>query len=93
MDSAYTPFADELPRSVSSASSGWIAGILICALIALVAAFSIYRQTPPDAVPAGAPLAAFSSARAMQRLEMIAQKPHPMGSAEHARVRDYIVNQ
>jgi hypothetical protein len=35
----------------------------------------------------------FSAERAMRHLEQIAQRPHPMGSADHDRVRDYIVGQ
>ena len=34
-----------------------------------------------------------SSKRALETIESIAAKPHPMGSAEHARVRDYLVNE
>lgn len=93
MDSAYIPFADELHGSVSRASSALMAGIVICLLIALLVAFSIYRQTPPAAVRATAPLVEFSSERAMQRLEVIAQRPHPMGSLEHAQVRDYLLKE
>ena len=93
MDSAYIPFADELHGSVSRAGSALMAGILMCSLIALPAAFSIYRQTPPAAVRATAPLVEFSSERAMQRLEVIAQKPHPMGSLEHSQVRDYLLKE
>ena len=33
----------------------------------------------------------FSSARAMKHLEAIAKSPHPIGSASHAEVRDYIL--
>jgi hypothetical protein len=91
MDPVYTPLADELEYSIFKTNSAFVAGVLTCSLIALLVAFSIYRQTPPAAVPATAPLGVFSSARAMQRLEVIAQKPHPMGSLEHARVRDYIL--
>ena len=29
----------------------------------------------------------------MRHVEQIAQRPHPMGTADHARVRDYIVGQ
>ena len=89
MDSAYIPFADELHGSVSRASSA----LMICLLVALLVAFSIYRQTPPAAVGATAPLVEFSSERAMQRLEVIAKRPHPMGSLDHAQVRDYLLKE
>jgi len=89
MDSAYTPLADDLRYAVPSASAAFI----VCIAITLLVGFSIYRQTPPAAVPASAPPVEFSSGRAMQHLAVIAQKPHPIGSLEHAQVRDYIFKQ
>jgi hypothetical protein len=60
----------------------------------LVCAFSILRiARPPRSVPATAPDTAFSAERAMRHVEQIAQRPHPMGTADHGRVRDYIVGQ
>src|SRR5581483_8696545 len=37
--------------------------------------------------------AEFSAARALDHLRAIAGEPHPMGSREHAHVRDYLVAQ
>jgi hypothetical protein len=48
---------------------------------------------PPRAVPATALDTVFSAERAMRHVEQIARRPHPMGSADHDRVRDYIVAQ
>jgi hypothetical protein len=64
--------------------SGYI--VLILALIV-----AVWRSQPP--LPAGvdAPETAFSAARAMSDISAIAQKPHPVGSTEHARVQGYIV--
>jgi hypothetical protein len=57
-------------------------------------AFSIVRSArPPRAVPATAPDTVFSAQRAMRHVEQIAQRPHPMGTADHDRVRDYMVDQ
>ena len=62
-------------------------------LLALCA-FSILRTVrPPRPVPATAPDTVFSSERAMRHVEQIAQRPHAMGTADHDRVRDYIVDQ
>jgi hypothetical protein len=47
----------------------------------------------PDPVPASAPPAEFSSGRALEHVRAIAQKPHPMGSAENAAARDYLVKE
>lgn len=65
-----------------------LAAILAFALVAL-AGHAWTR--PPSEVPSTAPEAAFSAARAMAHIEAIAQRPHRMGSPEHARVRGYIV--
>ncbi len=61
--------------------------------VLLLVALCITLIQPPAPVPENAPLAQFSSGRAMRHLRAIAQQPHPSGSAEHARVREYIVNE
>jgi hypothetical protein len=45
---------------------------------------------PPEPAPASASPSAFSAARAMLHVREIAQRPHPVGSADHARVGDYL---
>lgn len=59
-------------------------------LIVLFVFLSIYWISPPATVPADAPATEFSSARAKQQLQVIARQPHPIGSNENARVREYI---
>jgi hypothetical protein len=67
-------------------------GIAVGLLI--LCAISILRVArPPRAVPATAPDTAFSAERALRHVEQIAQRPHPMGTPDHDRVRDYIVGQ
>src|SRR4051794_24780390 len=62
--------------------------------LVLLAAFSILRMSrTPAPVPATAPETVFSSERALRHVTQIAQRPHPMGTEEHDRVRDYIVAQ
>ena len=51
---------------------------------------SLAPRSRPAPAPATAPAADFSAARALEQVRAIAQKPHPVGSAEHDRVRDYI---
>lgn len=68
-------------------------GVLTFLLVALVAAYALYRQQPPSAVPAGAPPTEFASGRALNTLKDIAQSPHQVGSPEHSAVRDYLVRQ
>jgi hypothetical protein len=53
---------------------------------------SLYQANPPSAVGASAPVAEFSSGRAMSHIQMLAKQPHPLGSSEHGVVRDYIFN-
>jgi len=67
--------------------------VLLLALVILLVAFVIFKQTPPAAVSAAAPANVFSSARAMKHLHAIAQSPRPIGSAAHGAARDYILNE
>ena len=65
--------------------------ILLC--VALSVGIAFYGQAPPNAVAASAVPAEFSSGRAMKHLEVIARQSHPMGTSEHAVVRDYILQE
>jgi hypothetical protein len=66
------------------------AGIL---WILLLAFGGIWLEKPRHLVPASAPATEFSAERAMQQVREIARTPHPAGSVEHGRVRDYLVAQ
>jgi hypothetical protein len=59
--------------------------------LALWLALSFVPRSRPLPAPATAPATDFSAARAIGQLRAFAQKPHPVGSAEHDRVRDYIL--
>jgi hypothetical protein len=62
--------------------------------LAVLCAISILRVTrPPAPVPATSPDTVFSAERAMRHVEAIAVRPHPMGSVDHDRVRDYIMSE
>lgn len=63
------------------------------ALLLLCAALIELSGRPPAPVSATAPPAVFSAERAMRHVQMIAQRPHPSGSSEHARVREYLLAQ
>jgi len=69
------------------------------ARFALAASLSIWTAiglAPParmEPAPAAAPPADFSAQRALQHVAAIAQRPHPVGSADHARVRDYVLGE
>ena len=73
----------------SSASAGTT--LIVLFVLAVAAAVSIYLQNRlPAEVPENAPATEFSSARALQKLHMISARPHPIGSQEHALIRDHI---
>ncbi|MEY4555536.1 MAG: hypothetical protein RL093_655, partial [Pseudomonadota bacterium] len=59
----------------------WLVGSLAAALLIAV----LTLQVPPPA-GVGAPASAFSAGRAMADVREIARRPHPVGSADHARV-------
>ncbi len=64
----------------------WLFGSLAAALV--LAAVTLQSPRP---VPADAPPTAFSATRAMADVREIAQRPHPLGSAEHARVQAHLL--
>jgi hypothetical protein len=74
-------------------SNGVVVSLSWALLFVVVAVITGASVRPPAAVPATAAPAEFSSARAMQVLEPFTQRPHPIGSAEHPRVQQYLLGQ
>ncbi len=72
--------------------SGLLSLMTLVVLIAL-SWLSLASFRPPPAAPISAAPDVFSAGRAMQLLSNIAQRPHPTGTPEQARVRDYLVGQ
>jgi hypothetical protein len=68
-------------------------GRLLALIGALIAAALVAwaGERPPKPASASAPPTAFSAERAMRDIREIARAPHPMGSPENRRVRDYLV--
>jgi hypothetical protein len=62
---------------------------LLAIFIAIAVAFGGLQ--PPPAAGADAPIEAFSAERAMVHVRELVKKPHPVGSAGHAAVRDMLV--
>src|SRR5687768_11168770 len=63
-------------------------------LVALAAGFVLYAdRQPPPVVSETAPPPAFSAQRAMRHVRVVAERPHPPGSVDHARVRGYITSE
>lgn len=61
--------------------------------VLLFVVYNISLFSPPEPLPKEAPLDLFSAQRAMVHIETMCQKPHPMGTTEHKRVREYIISQ
>ena len=61
--------------------------------VILTGGLAIYGTRPPPAIGASAPVNVFSAGRAMTHLEHIAKHPHPIGSDEDVRVREYLLEQ
>ena len=68
-------------------------GRLLGLAAALVAGFAIFYfgAVTPRPLPATAPAAEFSAARAMVDVRAMGSTPHPLGSPADAKVRDYLV--
>jgi hypothetical protein len=64
----------------------WFASVVTGAL-------ALWSTRPPAASAAAAPTTFFSAARAITHLDHIAKQPHPIGSDEIVRVREYLVEQ
>jgi Peptidase family M28 len=68
-------------------------GALALLFLLLCTTLAIYSLQPPGVVGADAPATEFSSGRALKHLSAISRKPHSVGTAEHAVVRDYILQE
>lgn len=91
MTSPSTP-TDNVPQPARR-SSLVLPSLLILCVFLLLAVLTVWRTSPPPAVPVTAPDTEFASARAMAHLEPIAREVHPTGSPGHDRVRDYLTEQ
>jgi Peptidase family M28 len=71
----------------------WSQCLVILGIILFAVAIALWQLVPPNVIPATAPLTEFSADRAMPDLQAIAQSPHPIGSAAHTAVREYLMTQ
>jgi hypothetical protein len=65
-----------------------LSSIGLLTLLGVLAA--VWQQAPP-AQPSDAPESEFAAGRAFLHLRQIAREPHPVGTAAHAAVRDYVL--
>jgi hypothetical protein len=61
--------------------------------VATCVVFAERVSRPPAALPVNSTQSAFSAQRAMKNVLAIAKRSHPIGSAEHDRIRDYLIAQ
>jgi hypothetical protein len=80
------------PRVLEGGPRSRWRGPVTLALLLAVCVVSSSRTGLPRPVPANAPDTVFSSARAMTTLIDIARRPRPVGSPEHTRVRQLLVD-
>lgn len=67
--------------------------IVILVIILLALGLSISSFILPQVKGKNVSMEEFSAERAMQHVEKIAVRPHPIGSKEHDNVRDYLINE
>src|SRR6185295_18911856 len=91
MDQVHAPAQPSVV--IVPAKKDTVVAFLTVLCIALLAYVALHQSQPPTVAGADAPAADFSAARAMKHLVVIAQHPHPIGSSEHAKVRDYIMGE
>jgi thiamine transporter ThiT len=85
--SVLNPSTSVVPRRAHIGS-----GVLALLFIIIVVFLALRQFNLPHGLGVAAPAAEFASARAMKQLEVIARRPHPIGSASHGEVRDYILS-
>lgn len=78
------------PATYVNGAALMVSGLVLIAILVLI---SVYLQSPPAAVPDSAPQDVFSAGRAMKYVQVIGRRPHPVGSAEHMAVRDYVLKE
>ncbi|MFP4015708.1 MAG: M20/M25/M40 family metallo-hydrolase [Halanaerobiales bacterium] len=66
---------------------------IVLVLFILAVCLSLYGLGTPTPQPSSAAEDVFSAERAIKHVKAIAQRPHPTGSVENIKVRDYIVTQ
>src|SRR5215207_8257587 len=68
-------------------------GVVVVLVLAARVAVVLLTLEPLEPLPADTPAEEFSAERAFPHVERIAERPHPVGSAANAEVREYLVGQ
>ena len=83
------PTLDLVP---SSNEKRTYAGLALFIFFVALGFFTVALDGPPRPLSEQVPASEFSAARAMTHLSVIAHAPHPVNSAQHDLVRDYITS-
>ncbi|MFI2855908.1 M28 family peptidase [Paenibacillus sp. JSM ZJ436] len=70
----------------------WTPIVFLLTTVLIITAV-LWAESPTAPKPVSAPLDQFSAERAMSHIQQIAQEPHPSGSEENLKVRNYLVEQ
>ncbi len=92
MENLSTSMADTR-LAAGRGSLKWLRRTLILACIAGAILIGLQQIKAPHPADLDARPEDFSSARAMEQLEQIAEEPHPVGSSAHDVVRDYLLSE
>lgn len=71
----------------------WPRIIVAAGILVAVVALGVWPLIPPSALPADAPEEVFSAERAAAHIDVIASRPHPIGSPANQEVRAYLVSE
>ncbi|WP_314591527.1 M20/M25/M40 family metallo-hydrolase [Paenibacillus terrigena] len=71
----------------------WFRRISVFVLIAASIFVGMLQVQAPKPAPNDAPADQFSADRALEKLKVIAKNAHPIGSASHTEVRDYLISE
>ena len=80
-----------MPVSASDNAMKRSAAALLVGLMGFFGIIGLRADRVPETVPASAAATEFSAQRAREHLREITRAPHPVGSVEHARVREVLV--
>ncbi len=83
---------ESLSLQESGSQKGSQRGLIALVFFIVCGIVVIALDRPPRPVPAQASLSVFSAERAIKHLAVISRAPHPINSAEHDAVRDYIMS-
>jgi hypothetical protein len=81
------------PVQERHSKGGLLPALCAWSFVILLVVVSILATEPPQPLPISSPPTDFSAERAMAHLKVIARVSHPIGSASHAAVRDYLMGQ